>query len=60
MRVLGDFMSILPHSSLLGVILTYIKANKRSQMFADLEQVGLNLRKKHLWSGERGSNDDSS
>lgn len=53
-------MSILPHSSLLGVILTYIKANKRSQMFADLEQVGLNLRKKHLWSGERGSNDDSS
>lgn len=35
-RVLRDLMSVLPHPSLPGVILTYMKANKRNQMFADL------------------------
>ena len=34
--VLGDLMSILPHPSLLGVILTYINAKKINQMFVDL------------------------
>lgn len=50
-RVLG-LTPVLPHPSLLCVILTHIKANKINKIFADLvctEQPGLNLGRNYLW-----------